>query len=298
MAKLVSASARRPRAVQVQMREPNCERLARHARTCRDQARAYAQRVNESRSVLDLLVWGHFAHEAASFRAKTIRCPENLDDPPTACVLPEPNVDAERGDVGAVWRFLDHELGVAGGLDAGDPGLWEMAMCAGGITRHTNRKDLNQPFKEFKNELSRHDEERRLNGGVPLIDWILSRLHDQFPTVTTELPRPCEEQVCSTAMSITPHIDAPAKRLKASSTREEEQPVQRWLTSTEAAERLRDVTAVPLQNARIYVSRAAKESPKHFRTNGKSRAALRIDLHTFSVWLLTQREKYLDKEDQ
>ena len=279
MANVVSATARRSRAVNVQVQEPNCERVARHARTCRDQARAYAQRVNESRSVLDLLVWGHFAHEAASFRAKTIRCPENLDDPPTACVLPEPNVDAERGDVGAVWRFLDHELGVAGGLDAGDPGLWEMAMCAGGITRHTNRKDLNQPFKEFKNELSRHDEERRLNGGVPLLDWILSRLHDQFPTVT-------------------PHIDAPAKRLKASSTREEEQPVQRWLTSTEAAERLRDVTAVPLQNARIYVSRAAKESPKHFRTNGKSRAALRIDLHTFSVWLLTQREKYLDKEDQ
>ncbi len=190
-------------------------RLESQTASCRDEARTYARRLQDSGSVLDLLVWSHYAHEAASCRAKAIPSPANPEAAAVASVLAEPNIDAERGEVGAVWRFLDYDLGIAGGIDAGAPGLWEMAMCAAGITSHTSRDDLTEPFRGFKDELRRHDEERRRNGGMALLDSLLSQLHERFPTVAADLPKPrrgeSKPDTPTTASSVEPKVSSGAE---------------------------------------------------------------------------------------
>jgi len=69
-----------------------------------------------------------------------------------------------------------------------------------------------------------------------------------------------------------------------------------WLTVTEAADRLREVVDnISLEKAKARVSRAA--DAKKFVTNGKKRSKRRLDLHSFSTWLLQQRESNLDRDN-
>ncbi len=161
------------------------ERIAKHYRCC---AIEWATRVVDSRSILDLLVWAYLTHQAASAVVKTL--PRDNAGNATACVVPFVNVDAERGSVGSVWSFVSKEIGNAGGIGINANVLWEITMCAYGVVDFRQRQDLKPVYEAFKAELRTNDRQRLANGGTPLIDALLAMLHDRFPTVAAQLPRP------------------------------------------------------------------------------------------------------------
>ncbi len=161
------------------------ERIAKHYRNC---AGDWAKRVVDSRSILDLLVWAYLTHQAASAVMKML--PRDNAGNPTACVVPFANVDAERGSVGSAWSFVSKELGNAGGIGINPDALWELAMCAYGVVDFRQRQDLKPVYDAFKAELRNNDQQRRANGGTPLIDTLVATLHERFPTVAAQLPKP------------------------------------------------------------------------------------------------------------
>ena len=68
------------------------------------------------------------------------------------------------------------------------------------------------------------------------------------------------------------------------------------LTVTEAAKRLVDVVdGLSLEKARARVCKATRANK--FRTNGEKRSKRRIDPHSFSTWLLEQRDSDLDRDN-
>lgn len=73
-----------------------------------------------------------------------------------------------------------------------------------------------------------------------------------------------------------------------------------WITVTDAARRLMSIRDnIALATAKVVVSREASKpfGKRPFLTNGKNGASRRIDLPSFSVWLLEQREKDIAKSD-
>lgn len=73
-----------------------------------------------------------------------------------------------------------------------------------------------------------------------------------------------------------------------------------WITVTAAAEMLVGVrSGLSLERARARVSRHAgmPQATRPFVTNGEDRVARRIDRHTFSTWLMSQRDVELDEAD-
>ncbi|MFI4862523.1 MAG: hypothetical protein ACIAXF_17800 [Phycisphaerales bacterium JB063] len=70
----------------------------------------------------------------------------------------------------------------------------------------------------------------------------------------------------------------------------------KWLTVSEAATLLtEDVDGLSFKNAKARVSSGATRN--HFKSNGKTGTARRIDRDSFSTWRIVQREKNLDDEN-
>lgn len=129
----------------------------------------------------------------------------------------------------------------------------------------------------------------------------------QTPVVIVPRRQPPEAlrfNVRPTILTLAEHVrwDAEASRLDfsalAAAIRQLLPPVaeERWLTVTEGAKLLMDsVDGLDLRKARARVSWAARKGK--FRTNGKTRTALRIDRDSFSTWLNEQRERDLARAD-